>query len=75
MNAKHIIGAANSVANDPDQLGVLSTSEQIAVALLLDRTDWLRTGPYPKILDAIQRLGLNDLSQLLDIHRLPWRHS
>ena len=44
------------VKRDPAQIGVLSTGERIAVALVLDRPDLFPHGGY-KILEAVDRLG------------------
>jgi hypothetical protein len=42
------------VLAEPDSIGVLSFGEQLAVALVLDRYDWL--GDYG-MLDAVDRIG------------------
>jgi hypothetical protein len=51
-----IASMTRNVAADPDRIGVLSFSEQIAVALVLDRVDLLRTSSGT-ILQAVARLG------------------
>jgi hypothetical protein len=44
------------VAADQDSFGVLSTGERIAVALVLDRYDLLKT-TWGTMLEATSRLG------------------
>lgn len=56
MLAERIGQMARMVANNPDRIGVLSTGEQIAVALVLDRVDLLR-GSGRTILQLVARLG------------------
>jgi len=51
-----ITDMARGVAKSPDQIGVLSFSEQIAVALVLDKVDLLRKSSGT-ILQAVARLG------------------
>ena len=55
-----------TIANDEDGRGVLSTGELIAVALVLNRADWL--GSYT-ILEAIERLGPEWMLAALDVQR------
>lgn len=50
-----------------DAIGELSHSERIAVALVLNRLELLEE--HSTILDAIDRLGLDDLTVCLHLHR------
>jgi hypothetical protein len=52
--AADILSRANYVEEHPDAIGVFSTGEAIAVALVLDRKDLLEGRT---ILEAIERLG------------------
>jgi hypothetical protein len=54
--AEIIFALADRVAKDEAAIGVLSTGEQIAVALVLDRKDLL-PGGYSTMLEAVERLG------------------
>lgn len=56
QTAHAIARMVDRVEQDPRRIGVLSTGEQIAVALVLNRTDLLPDG-YTHVLDAIDRLG------------------
>jgi hypothetical protein len=49
-------GKARMVLADERSIGVLSTGERIAVALILDRTDLFPNGGY-SVLEAINCLG------------------
>ncbi len=49
-------GFARMVRADERRIGVLSTGERIAVALVLDRTDLFPHGGYT-VLEAVDRLG------------------
>jgi hypothetical protein len=51
-----VLGLVNTVKSKPACRGVLSTGEAIAVALVLDRREWLAQDGYT-ILEAIDRLG------------------
>jgi hypothetical protein len=53
--AERIAGLARQVQADPASIGVLSTGEACAVALLLNRLDLLDDCTHP--LDALERLG------------------
>jgi len=44
------------VQADDSQIGVLSTGERLAVALVLDQKDWLERWRYT-MLEAVERLG------------------
>jgi len=50
-------------AGGRDAFGVLSTGEQLAVALVLDRADWITECGYT-LVDAIQRIGPVWLAEL-----------
>jgi len=60
-----------TIANDEDGRGVLSTGELIAVALVLNRADWLAEGSagYRTILEAIERLGPEWMLAALAVQR------
>jgi hypothetical protein len=53
-----IMRLAEAVRADPERRGVLSTGEYIAVAMVLDKPEWLKEvrGKYT-MLEAIERLG------------------
>lgn len=53
---EEILGLVNTVKSKPTRRGVLSTGESIAVALVLERRDWLAEDGYT-MLEAIDRLG------------------
>lgn len=56
-------------------IGVLSTGEQIAVALVLDRADLLRGCGYRTILAAVDRLGDSWLEAAIRVQREEgWRY-
>lgn len=44
MSPKHIAGLARAVLRDPQHIGVLSTGERCAVALVINRLDLLPAG-------------------------------
>lgn len=52
-----ILGLVNAVKSKPARRGVLSTGESIAVALVLERRDWLAEDGY-SMLEAVDRLGV-----------------
>lgn len=54
---------------DEKKIGVLSTGERIAAALIFNRLDWLPSD-YDHILDALDRLGPNWLQMVMDYHQL-----
>jgi hypothetical protein len=56
---------------DPANIGVLSTDEACAAALLLDRLDLL--GRYKHPLDALDRLGPEREKAVRDLHSSGWR--
>lgn len=57
-----------AVEHDEPHIGVLSTGEAIAVALVLDRPDLLPSS-YRRILDAVDRLGENWLQAAIAVQR------
>jgi hypothetical protein len=56
-----------AVEQDEPHIGVLSTGEA-AVALVLNRPDLLPSS-YPRILDAVDRLGDDWLQAAIDVHK------
>lgn len=56
--AERILAMVDRVEDNPESIGVLSTGEALAVALVLDRKDMLdiRNGGYT-MLEAVERLG------------------
>jgi hypothetical protein len=47
---------ADACAADPKHRGVLSSSEQLAIAIILNREDWLSEWNYT-MLEAVDRIG------------------
>ena len=66
-----LVDLARSVDADPANIGVLSTGEACAVALLLDRLDLLDRYKHP--LDALDRLGPEWEKAVRDLHSSGWR--
>ncbi len=66
-----LIDLARSTDADPASIGVLSTGEACAVALLLDRLDLLDGDSHP--LDVLDRLGPEWEHAVRDLHRSGWR--
>ncbi len=66
-----VVDLARSVDADPASVGVLSTGEACAVALLLGRLDLLNDYKHP--LDALERLGPEWEKVVRDLHRSGWR--
>lgn len=62
------------VVKEEGQRGVLSTGEQIAVALVLDRKDWLAETGYRRMLEAVDRLGPEWTAAALRVQRDGWEH-
>jgi hypothetical protein len=56
------------VAQCEGSIGVLSTGEQICVALVLNRPDLL-PGGYTHILEAVDRLDSSDLQNAVEVLR------
>jgi hypothetical protein len=65
--SERIAGLARQVQADPASIGVLSTGEACAVALLLNRLDLLNDHKHP--LDALERLGPQWEIAVRDLHR------
>lgn len=57
-----------AVEHDEPHIGVLSTGEAVAVALVLNRPDLL-PGQYRHVLDAVDRLGEDWLQAAIAVHR------
>jgi hypothetical protein len=66
-----LVELARSVDADPANIGVLSTGEACAVALLLGRLDLLNDYKHP--LDALERLGPEWEKAVRDLHISGWR--
>ena len=66
-----LVELARSVDADPPSIGVLSTGEACAVALLLGRLDLLNDYKHP--LDAVDRLGPEWEKVVRDLHASGWR--
>lgn len=66
-----IVNLARRAARRPESVGVLSTGEQCAVALLCDNAEFLPNG-YT-FLDAVARLEGAWLAACLQAHKMPWR--
>ena len=67
-----LVELARSVDADPASIGVLSTAEACAVALLLGRLDLL-DGDDQHPLDVLERLGPEWEKAVRDLHRSGWR--
>jgi hypothetical protein len=52
-----LVSLVRRVQQDESELGVLSTSEQLAVAIILNRPDWLAEWRYT-LAQAIDRIGV-----------------
>jgi hypothetical protein len=52
-----ILRLVTQVRRNPESIGVLSSSEYLAVALVLDRPDLWQQSQYPTALEAVSRLG------------------
>jgi hypothetical protein len=57
-----------AVEEDEREIGVYSTGEQIAVALVLDRSELFPQGGYA-ILEAVERLGTEWTRAALQVQR------
>jgi hypothetical protein len=66
-----LVDLARTVEADPASIGVMSTGEACAVALLLGRLDLL--DDYPHSLDALDRIGPEWEKVVRDLHRSGWR--
>lgn len=69
--AQRIASMCRMVERDERQIGVFSLGEQIAVALVLSRTDLLPAG-Y-RILPGIERLGEQWLQAAIRVSNAGWR--
>ena len=72
--ARRIAGMAETVQRNPAHLGVLSTGEALAVALVLDRADLLP--PSYTTLEAVQRVvgGAWSLATMLEAQHIVRAH-
>lgn len=68
---QRIISLAKYVDADPSKVGVLSTGEAIAMALLFNKMEWLPEG-YTDPLDAINRLGDRWLAAVRVVRETGW---
>ena len=66
-----VASLARQVAADPDTIGVLSTGEACAAALVLGRLDLL-AAPYNHPLAAIERLGPAWEAAVRAVHANGW---
>jgi hypothetical protein len=66
-----LLDLARTGAADPASIGVMSTGEACAVALLLGRLDLLDDSKHP--LDALDRLGPEWEKAVRDLHRTGWQ--
>jgi hypothetical protein len=66
-----LVELARGVDADPASIGVLSTGEACAVALLLGRLDLRDGGNHP--LDVLGRLGPEWEKAVRDLHASGWR--
>jgi hypothetical protein len=64
-----IRGLVEHIKADARKFGVLSTGEKIAVALVMNRTDWLNEAGWPSVLEAVERLGPEWLAAALQVQR------
>lgn len=65
---RHLV---RTVEANPDRRGVFSTGEFLAVALVLNRHDWLEAAHYT-MLEAIERLGRDWYEASLQVQRSGW---
>lgn len=63
--ADRLIRMANAVEASPDYFGVLSSGERLAVAILLNRPDWIAQDGYT-LAEALRRLGTHELATIID---------
>jgi len=66
-----LVELARVVDAEPASIGVLSTGEACAVALLLGRLDLRDGGNHP--LDVLDRLGAEWEKAVRDLHASGWR--
>lgn len=67
-------GMCRAVDKDPSMIGVFSTGEQIAVALVLDKKELL-PDQYPDMLGAVDRLGPAWLAVCIEVQRAGWNQA
>lgn len=67
--AETILRLVERVQQDENFIGVLSTGEYLAVALVLDRHDLIKESSYPSMLEAASRLGADWLDAALAVQR------
>jgi hypothetical protein len=67
--AETILRMVETVQRDEKRIGVLSTGEYLAVALVLDRHDLIKESSYPTMLEAASRLGAEWLDAALTVQR------
>ncbi len=65
--ADEIANVVSMIEADEGNIGMLSTGEAIAAALLFNRMDWLPPG-YEHPLDAIDRLGSKWMRMVMEHH-------
>jgi hypothetical protein len=65
---RRIARMVDAAEKDEAAIGVFSTGEQIAVALVLDRQDLLPHGGYT-MLEAVERIGPEWLRAALQVQR------
>lgn len=66
---RQILGCVRSVMADERHFGVLSTGEKIAVALVLEKPEWLKRAGWPNVLEAVDRLGHEWLDAAVRVQR------
>lgn len=64
-----ILRLVEAVKEDENHIGVLSTGEYLAVALVLDRHDLIKESNYPTMLEAASRIGADWLDAALTVQR------
>lgn len=69
----HIRAKVKVVAADEDNFGVLSCGEWIAVAMVLDRYDLLRSA-WGTMLESCNRLGYDWMQAALRVQRDGWEN-
>lgn len=71
---RRLLQMASTCRKHPAQRGVLSTGEQVTVALILNRPDWLKDSTWT-ILEAVARCGPEWLPVAVLVHRDGWNWS
>lgn len=67
-----VINLARAVDKDPEHVGVLSTGERCAVALLHNKPEYLPNG-YTHLLEAIDRLETSWVEACIVAHNTGWK--